>query len=191
MKTSLKIFVFACALVVWQGCGSKSNETTDDTSVAEVSAETQEENSIAKQARLEKERADRAEQRRLAAIEKAKASPSYTDAMGKLIYNKAEIDPAYPGGNAAMMKYLNDNISYPKAARDNGIEGTMFVDFVVDENGNVTDVTVLDFVGDEDRALKDEAIRLVKSMPKWLAGTQHGKTVSATFSIPITFQLTN
>ncbi len=191
MKTSLKIFAFTCALIIWQGCGSKSNETNQDVQAEELLAKTNEENDIAKRTSLERERNERAEQRRIAAIEKAKASASYTDASGKLIYNKAEIDPAFAGGNAAMMKYLNDNVIYPKDAQNKGVEGTVFVDFVVDENGNVTNVEAVDFVGDEDQALKDEAIRVVQSMPKWLAGTQHGKTVSATFSIPITFQLTN
>ncbi len=191
MKTSLKIFVFAFALVVWQGCGSKSNENTQDAQAEIVTAETKEANTIAKRTRIEKERTERAEQRRIAAMERANASPSFTNAMGKVIYIKAEIDPAYPGGDAAMMKYLNDNINYPMSARDEGMEGTVFIDFVVDENGNVIDVTAVDFVGDENQALKDEAIRLVKSMPKWLAGTQHGKAVSSTFSIPITFQLSN
>lgn len=182
MKMSMKIFALACAILVWQGCGSKSGE-------AVIEAQKKEANALAKHERLAKERAEREEQRRLAILEKAKDTPSYTDAMGKIIYYKAEIDPAFPGGDAAMMKYLSDNIIYPQVSQDNGTEGTAFIDFVVDEEGTVTEVTMADFVGDDDQLLKEEAIRVVKSMPKWLAGTQHGKTVAVTFSIPITFEL--
>ena len=197
MKKSITIIAFAFALVVWQGCGSKSNETNMDTPAEGVSAETsvdaqaegKKEIALAKRDKIEKAKEEKAEQRRQAAIEKAKASLSYKDASGRIVYNKAEIDPSYTGGNKAMKKYLKDNIKYPQVAQDNGIEGTVFVDFVVDEKGNVTDVTAADFIGDDDQTLKEESMRVVKSMPEWVAGKQHGKTVSSAFSIPITFQL--
>jgi protein TonB len=91
-----------------------------------------------------------------------------------------------------MSKYLRSNLKYPETARDKGIEGTVFVDFVVDEKGNVREVVASDVVGENvDQALKDESVRVVSAMPTWVAGQQHGKSVDASFSIPITFQLSN
>jgi len=195
MRTSINIIAFAFALVVWQACGPKSNEATADmkteTATAEKEAEMKKENAQAKWAKIEQARIEKAEQRRLAAIEKAKATPSYKDANGKIIYYKTEVDPTFPGGDNAMMKYLNDNISYPQRAQDNGIEGTVFVDFVVDEKGNVTQVNAADFVGDQDQSLMDESMRVVKSMPVWVAGKQNGKTVATAYSLPVTFRLAN
>jgi protein TonB len=118
-----------------------------------------------------------------------KTKPTYKDASGKMVYNKAEIDPSFTGGDDAMMQYLRDNINYPADAREKGIEGTVFIDFVVGDNGKVREVVVSDIVGDEDQSLKDEAARVVSSMPTWIPGRQRGEAVDTRFSIPITFQL--
>ena len=90
-----------------------------------------------------------------------------------------------------MNKYLTDNLNYPKEALDNGAEGTVYVDFIVNEDGMVSEIAASDFVGDIDQTLKDEAVRVVASMPAWVAGRQNGKNVSSAFSIPITFQINN
>ena len=145
-----------------------------------------------KRARIEKERVEKAEQRALAVAEKAKANLTYKDASGKIVYNKAEIDPAFTGGDKEMRKYLRENLKYPEAARDRGVEGTVFVEFVVDATGNVREVVASDVVGDNvDQELKDESVRVVTAMPKWVAGRQRGKSVDASFSLPITFELSN
>jgi len=121
---------------------------------------------------------------------KGKTTPTYKDKSGKIVYNKAEVDPSFTGGNNEMKKYLRDNLNYPKQAEDDGIEGTVFVDFVVDDRGSVREVTASDVVGEDvDLMLKNEAVRVVASMPAWVPGTQRGKAVDTRFSIPITFQL--
>lgn len=181
-----------------QSCGSKSSEdsstldstTTDAKNVpGEMVAA---EDVAVKRVRIEKERVEKAEQRALAVAEKAKANLTYKDASGRTVYNKAEIDPAFTGGEKEMRKYLRENLKYPEAARDKGVEGTVFVEFVVDEKGNVREVVASDVVGEDvDQALKDESVRVVTAMPKWVAGRQRGKTVDASFSIPITFELSN
>jgi TonB family protein len=195
MRFNVLTLIFLFALC--QGCDTKSKEaaqrTADSTALAnqEAALATKKaEEKIARRAKLAKESAERAEQRNAAAAEKAKKSITYKDATGKLIYIKAEVSPEYAGGEQDMRKYLKDNLKYPDAARESGVEGTVFVDFVVDDKGKVRDVVASDAVGDNgDIALKEEAVRVVASMPGWLPAKQKGKTVSSAFSIPITFEL--
>jgi len=199
MKKNFQLLILVCTAVIWHSCGTKTSDNTTETeNTADTLALTTEEPSIenknatAKRAAIEMARVKKEEQRRLAAIELAKTTPTYKDKSGKLVYNKAEVDPAFTGGNNAMKKYLRSNLNYPKQAQDNEIEGTVYVDFVVDQSGNVSEVIASDVVGEDvDLMLKNEAVRVVASMPKWVAGKQRGKAVDTRFSIPITFQLTN
>ena len=91
-----------------------------------------------------------------------------------------------------MNKYLRSNLKYPQDAVDKGVEATVFFDFVVGSNGVVREVSATEVVKDgedDDQQMKAEAIRVVTSMPAWVAGRQNGKNVDAKFSIPITFEL--
>jgi periplasmic protein TonB len=89
-----------------------------------------------------------------------------------------------------MMEYLRANLTYPDQAQRDGVEGTIFVDFIIDKNGSVRDIIATDVVGENiDQALKDEAVRVVTGMPTWVPGTQRGVAVDARYSVPITFQL--
>lgn len=191
MKTNLNILLMSVALLVAQGCGSKSekSEATDadaDQAIIAPDLITVSE----KRAKLEEQRAARAERRRIAFEERYTSTPFFTDNTGNTVYNKAEIDPSYIGGEKALMKYLNDNIAYPKEAEEKGLEGTVFVDFVVTASGTVREVEVTDEPGEDiDPSFGIEAIRLVKSMPQWQAGRQHGQPVDVKFSLPITFQM--
>ena len=191
MKKTIYLFVLVCTMAVWQSCGTK--ETTNDSAKTseEVAAETQKaEARAARRASLEKARAEKAEERRLAYIELWRNSVTYKGPSGKLVYYKAEVDPSYNGGEKAMMNYLRDNLKYPQEAQDKEVEGTVFVDFVVDQNGNVTEVVGSDAIGENvDILLKEEAVRVVASMPQWVAGTQRGVAVDTRFSVPITFEL--
>jgi periplasmic protein TonB len=186
MKTNLNIFVLAAAFLVMQACTPKSKKNEDEYTSQKPVAMTVAE----KRAKAEKDSAERAEKRRIAFIERAKKIPTYTDSKGELVYNKAEVDPAFTGGNKAMMKYLHDNITYPKDAEDNGVEGTVFVDFIITGNGNVREVLVTDGPDDEASAsLRAEAIRVVSAMPRWVPGKQNGQPVQVCYSLPISFQL--
>lgn len=90
------------------------------------------------------------------------------------------------------MNYLQNNLKYPESARSKGIEGTVYVDFVVDKKGKVTDATATETtLAEVDSALVVEAVRVVSAMPAWAPGTQGGKPVDVAYSIPITFELTN
>jgi protein TonB len=119
-----------------------------------------------------------------------KAGNPYKDAKGKMVYIKADEMPVYSGGENEMMKFLENNVNYPQPAKDNGDEGTVFVDFIIDKTGLVTDVVATDSVNtDVNQVLKDEAVRVVSSMPKWTPAKQNGKPVNVAYNIPIKFQL--
>ena len=177
-----------------QACGSKS-ENNAEASVAKedsIKAKNKEVKLTLdeKRVQLDKETAIREERRMLAMEEKIKTSATYVDSKGKTVYHKAEVDPSFTGGKDAMMKYLNDNIQFPKNAEAEELEGTVFVDFVIAENGNVEEVNVIDAPGEEvDQRFRDEAIRVVSAMPKWIPGKQHGKPVAVRYSLPIAFQI--
>ena len=98
----------------------------------------------------------------------------------------SEIKPMYPGGDAAMMKYLQKNIKYPIQAKEQGIKGTVFMRFVVEKDGSVTDVEVAKGVNP---LLDAEAKRVVASMPKWAAGKQNGTNVAVQYTLPVKFDL--
>lgn len=100
------------------------------------------------------------------------------------IFTIAEEMPSFPGGDAALMKYLGKNTKYPAIAKDAGIQGTVYVTFVLNEDGSVTDVKVLRSIGG---GCDEEAIRVVKSMPKWQPGKQNGKNVKVQYNLPIRF----
>ena len=102
------------------------------------------------------------------------------------IFTIVEEMPSFPGGEAAMMKYLANNIKYPAIAKDANIQGTVYVTFVVNEKGEVKDVKVLRSIGG---GTDEEAIRVVQNMPKWKPGKQRGKAVKVQYNLPIRFTL--
>ena len=97
-----------------------------------------------------------------------------------------EQNPEYVGGVKAMYQFLSNNMKYPAIARENGIEGVVYVGFVVGKNGVIRDVAVKRGIGG---GCNEEAIRVVQMMPKWNAGKQQGREVSVAFTIPVKFKL--
>lgn len=108
------------------------------------------------------------------------------EVVEKEIFTVVEQMPEFPGGQAKMMKYLAENIQYPQMAREVGVQGTVFVTFVVEPNGDITNVKVLRGIGS---GCDEEAIRVVKSMPKWNPGKQRNKPVRVQFNLPVRFIL--
>ena len=102
------------------------------------------------------------------------------------IFVVVEDQPEFPGGNTAMMKFLSDNIKYPVIAQENGIQGRVITNFVVEKDGSITDVQVVRGV---DPSLDKEAIRVIQSMPKWKPGKQRGSAVRVRFTLPVVFRL--
>ncbi len=102
------------------------------------------------------------------------------------VFTVVENMPEFPGGAAKMMKYLNDNMKYPPAAKANGIKGKVYVNFTIAKDGSITNVKLLRGVHE---LLDKEALRVVKSFPKWKPGKQRGKAVKVSFNLPINFSL--
>lgn len=102
------------------------------------------------------------------------------------IFTVVEDQPSFPGGDEARIRFLQENIRYPQMARESGIQGTVYVTFVVERNGSVTDVRVMRGIGG---GCDEEAVRVIKAMPKWIPGKQRGKPVRVQFNMPIKFTL--
>ena len=94
--------------------------------------------------------------------------------------------PEFPGGESALNKFLHDNIRYPAVASENGIAGAVYLTFVVSKDGKISDVRVIRGIGG---GCDEEAIRVVKLMPRWIAGRQNGVSVPVQFNLPIRFVL--
>lgn len=102
------------------------------------------------------------------------------------IYSSVEQMPLFPGGEAALVKYLDSHIQYPPEAKNNNIQGRVVVQFVVDKTGNVGEVKVVRSVAKD---LDKEAVRIVKSLPKFTPARQNGQAVAVWYTLPVTFKL--
>ena len=103
-----------------------------------------------------------------------------------MVYDVVEVMPQFPGGQIAMMKYIMENIKYPKQIMEEGIQGRVTVIFIVEKDVRVSNVRLLRSV---QPSLDKEAIRVVKSMPKWTPGKHNGKPVRVRFNLPVMFKL--
>ena len=102
------------------------------------------------------------------------------------VFISVEQMPQFPGGEAALLKYLSSHINYPPMAAESNIQGRVVVQFVVDKTGKVGEVTVVRSV---DKELDREAVRVCKSLPKFVPGRQNGQPVSVWYTLPVTFKL--
>ena len=113
---------------------------------------------------------------------KVKIVPKDTDS----IYNIVEVMPEFPGGMNKMAEFLSENIKYPEKAKDNGVSGRVFISFVIEKDGSVSNIEVMKGIGG---GCDDEAVRVVKAMPKWKPGLMKGKPVRVHYVLPVNFQL--
>lgn len=102
------------------------------------------------------------------------------------IFTIVESMPEFPGGQQAMLEFIARNIKYPPLARESGIQGRVFVNFVVEPDGSVSNVKVIRGIGG---GCDEEAVRVIQSMPKWTPGRQRGKAVRVSFNLPVRFTL--
>ena len=102
------------------------------------------------------------------------------------VFDVVEQMPEYPGGQAALFEYLSKNIKYPADAEKKKVEGKVFVTFVVDTDGKITDVSLLRKVFP---SLDAEAVRVISAMPNWIPGKQKGQVVRVKYTVPIMFRL--
>jgi TonB family protein len=102
------------------------------------------------------------------------------------VYQIVEEMPKFPGGEDALMDYVSKNVVYPKEAQEKGISGRVFAEFIVEKDGSVNEVKVMRGIGG---GCDEEAVRVIKAMPKWKPGKQEGKPVRVSFQMPINFKL--
>ncbi|UFH54291.1 energy transducer TonB [Spirosoma sp. KNUC1025] len=107
-------------------------------------------------------------------------------ANNRPIFTVVEQHPEFPGGIRKLGRYLEENLQYPEAARNAKLEGRVFVNFIVNDDGRITHVKALNKLG---LGTDEEAIRLVASMPNWIPGKQNGRPVNVFYNLPINFKL--
>jgi len=104
------------------------------------------------------------------------------------VFRAVEINPEYPGGEAAFGKFLQSHIRYPAVAKENGVQGKAFIQFVVERDGSLTDLQIVRSPGS---GLGEEAVRVLKISPHWKPGIQNGKTVRVQYTVPVNFALSD
>ena len=112
--------------------------------------------------------------------------PVVEDVDENIVYDVVEQNPKFPGGDEALMKWLYENLKYTTICQEQGIQGRVITQFVVNKDGSIVDITI---VRSPDPYMSKEAERVLKKMPKWQPGRQRGKAVRVKFTLPITFRL--
>jgi len=191
MIKNAKIYALIGLLCLVQACGSKADKVSEKEEALAVEAKTIRMSTIAqRRAQIKKDSTLIAEKRIRTLNDVVAKTPFYTDLKGNVIYHKAEVDPSFIGGDKAMMKYLRNNIVYPEQAEKDQVEGAVFVDFVISLDGSVSNVEATNATSEDvDQVFRNEAVRVVSSMPKWTPGLQNNKPVNVKYSIPVTFQI--
>jgi len=121
-----------------------------------------------------------------AAIEELVFEEPVEEEVADEVFTIVEQQPVYPGGMGAFYEFVQKKLKYPSQARRMGIEGKVFVQFVVDKKGNITEVQTVRGIG---AGCDEEAVRVIKGSPRWKAGKQRGKAVKVRMILPITFKL--
>ena len=112
--------------------------------------------------------------------------PAPKEEVTQKVFDVVEVMPSFPGGQGALIQYLNSHVKYPVVAQENGIQGRVTISFVVERDGSITDGKVARSV---DPSLDKEAARVVSSMPRWTPGKQNGSAVRVKFNVPVVFKL--
>ena len=108
----------------------------------------------------------------------------YNSRSEEIVFTIVEHSPEFSGGSDSLKRYLLKNVSYPPEAKKAGIKGRVFTSFIVETDGSITDVQLLRGLG---YGCDDEAIRVVKTMPRWQPGTQSGRPVRVRYNLPVLF----
>ena len=102
------------------------------------------------------------------------------------VFDAVEQQPSFPGGQGAMFSYISNNLQYPEKAKEKGVQGRVVVKFIVEKDGSISNVEVNQSVNLD---LNNEAMRVIKNMPKWNPAKQNGTEVRAYYYVPVTFRL--
>lgn len=147
------------------------SDVVEETSPEEIEEEIESDEQYADEDKMEEEQ-----------VSSSKDTPIVEDR----VYDVVEQMPTYPGGEAAMMQFISSNVRYPSVAEENGVQGRVGLSFVIECDGSIGDVRVEKSV---DPSLDKEAVRVIRSMPRWKAGTQNGKPVRVKYSTSVSFSL--
>ena len=109
---------------------------------------------------------------------------SQSDDSDNSVYAMVDERAQFPGGQNEMLKYLQENLQYPEAAKANNVHGRVFVKFIVERDGSLSDIQIFRGLGS---GCDEEAIRLIQSMPKWKPGKNKGKEVRTSMTVPVNF----
>lgn len=183
MVIFLLVLIVACGIVfLTRGCGNsassdKTNFVSADSDTVMIgdsmSYENTSDNDISDEPMMELKQKDY-------------SASSVAKNSNERVYDVVEQMPSFPGGQSALMAYLASKIVYPVLARENGIQGRVVVKFIVEADGSITIAGVVRSVNS---SLDKEALRVVKSMPKWNPGKQNGEYVRVAYTVPIVFRL--
>jgi len=183
------IFLFASC--EW-GSSDSDNDTTEEspyvTETAGDDAQQQETVDDATQPRGTVNEPEQQQEKRVESSDVEPMEDETVDDVAEPIVFITFVDqaPVYPGGEEALMRYINDNIEYPVIATEEGIEGTVYVSFIIRKNGKVDKVMVIKGIGG---GCDEEAVRVVKGMPYWSPGYENGVPVKVEYHLPVIFSL--
>jgi protein TonB len=107
---------------------------------------------------------------------------------GQVIWDSALTQPEFPGGQNAMNEYIGTHLHYPATERENGVQGTIVLTFIIDKKGRIRNVKVVKSVKGG-TSLAVEAVRMVKEMPQWVPGKTYGMTENVMFTLPVVFKI--
>ena len=119
---------------------------------------------------------------------KAQTADTINDNIEPELITIVEIAPEFPGGIQALKKFISSNLIYPQEAKEAGIEGRVFVSFIIEKDGSLSSIQLLRGIG---YGCDEEAMAVVKKMPKWKPATQRGKPVRMRYQLPFVFKLEN
>ena len=183
------LFLVVCGVVIWLMSGNNKQENTklDDivnSSLAIPQDELMDDTIVSTGTSDVKSNAD--DNGKMLKDKKVITQPEPPKAEENRVFEVVEQMPAFPGGDVALMRYLQENVHYPTIALENDVQGRVVVGFVVEKDGSITDVRV---IKSQDRALDHEAVRVVKSMPRWTPGKIDGAAVRVEYQVPVVFRL--
>lgn len=181
IRSFLATFAASIFLIASCGWGSSDNDTTEDSqSVIETSDDN------APQQGSVDDASEQQEKKHESSDIEAMESKSGENIQDDDIFTIVDKMPEYPGGEEALLQYLSDNIEYPVLASEQDIQGTVYVSFLIRPNGSVDKVKVIKGIGG---GCDEEAVRVVKGMPKWTPGYEKGVAVKVEHRLPINFTL--
>ena len=183
------LFLVVCGVVIWLMSGNNKQENTklDDivnSSLAIPQDELMDDTIVSTGTSDVKSNAD--DNGKMLKDKKVITQPEPPKAEENRVFEVVEQMPAFPGGDVALMRYLQENVHYPTIALENDVQGRVVVGFVVEKDGSITDVRV---IKSRDPALDHEAVRVVKSMPRWTPGKIDGAAVRVEYQVPVVFRL--